>query len=81
MQTTIDGAGRVVIPKSIREELGLGQGGRVAVNVRDGRIEIEPVPVAMRLVDRGDGPVLEAEAEMPTLSAEDVRTTLERLRR
>lgn len=81
MQTTIDGAGRVVIPKSIREELGLGQGGRVAVIVRDGRIEIEPVPVAMRLVDRGDGPVLEAEAEMPALSAEDVRSTLERLRR
>jgi AbrB family looped-hinge helix DNA binding protein len=77
----MDGAGGVVIPKSIREELGLGQGGSVAVNVRDGRIEIEPVPVAMRLVDRGDGPVFAAEAEMPALSAEDVRSTLERLRR
>lgn len=81
MRTTIDGAGRVVIPKALRDEAGLAAGVEVDVQVRDGRIELEPAIVAMRIVKRGQRTALEAEGEMPMLTSADVRTVLEHVRR
>lgn len=48
---------------------------------RDGRLEIVPEPTPMRLVDDGEGAVAVAEVEMPPLTAEKVRETLEQVRR
>ncbi len=42
MRTTIDKAGRVVIPKPLRDEVGLGAG-EVELFVDGGAIKIEPV--------------------------------------
>jgi len=81
MVTTIDSAGRLVIPKAIRDAVGLVPGQRLRIEARDGRVEIAPEPVEMRLVRRGKGLVAEAEAEMPPLTADLVRETLERTRR
>ncbi len=81
MRTTIDGAGRVVIPKALRDEAGLAAGVEVDVQVRDGRIELEPAIVAMRIVKRGRRTALEAEGQMPMLTSADVRTVLEHVRR
>ena len=81
MRTTIDSAGRVVIPKAVRDEAGLDAGTEVEIAFRDGRIEIEPATVPMRLVKRPHGAIIEAEAEMPVLTTEDVRDVLERVRR
>jgi len=80
MRTTIDSGGRVVIPKSIRERLGLLPGSEVELAEGDGRVEISPalapievVEVHGRLVARGDG--------LPVLTDETVRETIERTRR
>ena len=81
MRTTIDRAGRLVIPKPLRAELGLEAGGEVDLMVRDGRIEIEPATLPMRLIERDGGVVIEAEHELPVLTADEVRATLERVRR
>jgi AbrB family looped-hinge helix DNA binding protein len=81
MKTTIDAAGRVVVPKVIRDELGLHGGDEVEVTLRDGRVELEPLPVPMRLVERGGVLVAEPESPVPSLSSEEVRRTLERVRR
>jgi AbrB family looped-hinge helix DNA binding protein len=81
MKTAIDRAGRVVIPKAMREALGLAGGGSVEVTVRDGRIEIEPTSVSMRVVDADGYPVIQAESELPPLTAEMVRATVEHVRR
>jgi AbrB family looped-hinge helix DNA binding protein len=81
MRTTIDGTGRVVIPKPLRDEAGLVAGTEVEIELRDGRIEIEPATVPMRVVKRGGRAVIEAEGEMPPLTDEDVRDILERTRR
>ncbi len=81
MQTTIDRAGRVVIPKALRDELGLGEGGDIVVTARDGRIEIEPVTVAMRVITTDSGPVIEPDVALPPLRTEEVQATLDRVRR
>jgi AbrB family looped-hinge helix DNA binding protein len=81
MRSAIDSAGRVVIPKPLRDRLGLGQGEAVEIRERDGRIEIEPAPTAMSLVRRGDGPVAVPEDELPALTDEVVRATIEGTRR
>lgn len=81
MRTTIDRAGRLVVPKALRDDVGLAGGGDVEVTVRDGRIEVAPATVPMRVVDRDEVAVLQADEELPKLSAEEVRATLERVRR
>jgi AbrB family looped-hinge helix DNA binding protein len=50
---TIDAAGRIVIPKRIREAAGLVPGEALSVRVRDGRVEIEPAPQKVKIVKRG----------------------------
>ena len=81
MQTTIDSAGRIVIPKAIRERLGLVPGEPLELREREGHLEIEPAPTPMRLVRRKHGTVAVPEAELPPLTDELVRATLERVRR
>jgi AbrB family looped-hinge helix DNA binding protein len=81
MRTTIDAAGRVVVPKALRDEVGLRAGQDIDVSVRDGRIEISPATTPMRLVRRKGVPVAEPEGTLPQLTADIVRDTLERVRR
>lgn len=81
MRSTIDAAGRVVIPKAIRDRLGLAGGETLEIVEREGRIEIEPAPTPMRLVRRGRGPVAVAEGDLPPLTDDIVRSTIERTRR
>lgn len=50
---TIDGAGRVVIPKSMRERLHLGPGRRLRVIEDGGRVVIEPMEEVSRPAEVG----------------------------
>ena len=81
MQTTIDQAGRIVVPKALRDALGLKPGQILEVRVGDGRLEIEAAPTAMRLERRGKGIVAVTDTALPDLTAAQVRETLERVRR
>jgi len=79
MKTTIDAAGRLVIPKEIRRRAGLQPGMFLDVRWRDGRIEIEPAVLRVRLVQKGRLLVAVPETEIEQLSSETVEDTREAL--
>jgi AbrB family looped-hinge helix DNA binding protein len=81
MKATIDAAGRVVIPKALRDALGFKAGQTLEVRAADGRLEIEVSDTPMRLVKRGKGVVAVADSPLPKLTADEVREVLESLRR
>jgi AbrB family looped-hinge helix DNA binding protein len=81
MRTTIDGAGRVVIPKPIRERLGLEAGGSVEIRERDGLLELVPAASAMSLERRSGGLVAVPAEPLPPLTDAMVRATIEGTRR
>ena len=53
MKRTIDEAGRIVIPKAIREAAGLKPGSPLKIGYRDGRVEIERKSPKVRLIRKG----------------------------
>lgn len=81
MKTALDAAGRLVIPKALRVALGLRPGQELEIRAGDGRLEIEVARTPMRLEKRGKGMVAVAKGELPPLTADEVRETLERVRR
>lgn len=82
MRTTIDAAGRVVIPKPMRDELGLRGGDEVELTIREGRIELEASSKPVLLVEREGFLAAEIEEDdSAPLTASEVRDLLERLRR
>ncbi len=81
MKVALDAAGRIVVPKALRLALGLRPGQALEIRAGDGRLEIEIAPTPMRLKKRGKGVVAVTDQEMPELTAEQVRDTLERVRR
>ncbi len=81
MRTTIDAAGRIVIPKDLRDAVGISGPTEVDVALVDGRFEIDVPPTPVRLERRGRGLIAVTDAEMPVLTGEMVRDVLERTRR
>jgi len=49
MRTTVDSGGRVVIPKPIRDRLGLGTG--TIIDIAEGHVEIAPAETPVQLVE------------------------------
>jgi AbrB family looped-hinge helix DNA binding protein len=81
MKTTIDSAGRLVIPGDLRREAGLQPGAPLEVRLRDGRIEIEPAPLPVKLVRKGRLLVALPESRVGPLRRETVERTRRTLRR
>ena len=79
MNVTMDSAGRLVVPKAIREEAELRPDLPLTIRCRDGRIEIEPAAQPVTRVKKGRVAVALASNGTP-LSAEAVRRTQQRLR-
>jgi AbrB family looped-hinge helix DNA binding protein len=75
MKTTIDSAGRLVIPKEIRRRAGLAPGVPLEVRYRDGVIEIEPAPMKVKLVREGRFLVAVPLEDVPPLTTAEVEAT------
>lgn len=80
MKTTMDRAGRLVIPKKIRSEAGLTPGMPLDVRCNNGRVEIEPAPVPVKLVRKGRWLVAVPTKKVPRLSAEAVQKVIDEIR-
>ncbi len=79
MNTAIDSAGRLVIPKAVRDAAGITPGTPLEVRFRDGRIEIEPAPLVIEISRQRGVAVARAVDPVPELSAETVAATRDRL--
>ena len=80
MSTTIDSAGRLVVPKAVRDAAGLQPGMPLEVRYRDGRIEIEPAPMEIEIVEEGGVAVARARRRVPPLTAQIVDAVQDGLR-
>lgn len=80
MKATIDSAGRLVVPKVLREAVGLGEGGKVEITEEDGRLVVTPAPVPKRLERRDGQLVCVPEEPLPPLTADVVRSMLDATR-
>ncbi len=81
MRAVIDRAGRIVVPKPLRQALGLRPGQPLELRAAAGRLAIEIAPTRLRLKRRGKGVVAVPDADLPPLTAAEVRDALERVRR
>lgn len=83
MITTIDRGGRVVVPKAMRDALGLKPGNEVEITIDldGGSIAIAPKAVRKRLEMRDGLPVIVPEEPIPPLTDELIRQTLDAVRR
>lgn len=81
MRATIDRAGRVVVPKQLRDEIGLDSGGELEIFARDGTLVLEPLPTPVSIVRRGKTFVAKPRAPVTPLTQAQVRAVLEGSRR
>jgi len=80
METTIDRAGRVVIPKALRDSAGLKAGAKLRVECRDGKIEIEAVSAKVQWVRKGTLMVAVPPPGTPKMTVADVNRIAREIR-
>lgn len=79
---SIDDAGRLVVPRSLRRRLGLTGAGRLEIRHVGDHVELRVAPTAISSRTGEDGlPVLESEISLPALSSDGARAALEQSRR
>jgi AbrB family looped-hinge helix DNA binding protein len=77
MRTTIDKAGRLVIPATIRERAGLTPGMALEITVDEFGVRLEPVAPGPRLVKIGRRLVARPTSEVETRPTVDVAGLVE----
>jgi bifunctional DNA-binding transcriptional regulator/antitoxin component of YhaV-PrlF toxin-antitoxin module len=81
MRIAIDASGRLVVPKPLRDDLGIAGPTELEAAARDGVIELTVADVATRIEDRAGTPVIIADEPVPPLTTDDVRAAIDRVRR
>ncbi|MGH3566236.1 MAG: AbrB/MazE/SpoVT family DNA-binding domain-containing protein [Pseudonocardia sp.] len=64
MKVTIDAAGRVVIPKQVRERLGLTAGSTLEIEELGDHVELPPADRTVWIDGSGDKPVVRTSASI-----------------
>jgi bifunctional DNA-binding transcriptional regulator/antitoxin component of YhaV-PrlF toxin-antitoxin module len=71
----MDSAGRLVLPREIRDQAKFEPGMPLRIEFRDGRVEIEPAPREVRIVRKGRLRIAIPVDESDALRNDDVRET------
>ena len=64
METTIDGMGRIVVPKPLRDALGLGPGAKVDVSRYGAGLQLVPVGRTARLITVDGAVIADSDTEV-----------------
>jgi AbrB family looped-hinge helix DNA binding protein len=80
MNVTIDKAGRIVVPKVLRDRMGLNAGDELEIEEFNGKIEISKPVRERKLVEKNGLLTLEPDPSEPVITQEQVREQLERAR-
>jgi AbrB family looped-hinge helix DNA binding protein len=75
MRVTIDRAGRIVVPKPLREDLGLSPDTPLEIDIVDGHLEVSTRHEPPAVVEGPHGPIVAATGK--PISDKDVRRVLE----
>ena len=78
--STMDSAGRLVLPREIRDQAKLEPGMPLRIVFRDGRVEIEPAPREVRIVRKGRMQIAVPVEESDALRSDTVREAMESVR-
>ncbi|HEX8067929.1 MAG TPA: hypothetical protein VF520_15535 [Thermoleophilaceae bacterium] len=81
MRIAIDAVGRLVVPKPLRDELGISGPTDLEVASRDGVIELTVADLPARVEERDGAPVIASDGPVTPLTPDDVRAAVERTRR
>jgi AbrB family looped-hinge helix DNA binding protein len=81
MRVAIDGVGRLVIPKRLRDELGVRGPTELELTAVDGRLEVTVADVQARVEDRDGFPVIVTDEPMAPMSNAEAAEAVERVRR
>jgi AbrB family looped-hinge helix DNA binding protein len=81
MRVAIDGVGRLVIPKTLRDELGLRGPTDLELTAVDGRLEVTIADVPARVEDRNGFPVIVTDEPMAPMSVAEAAEAVDRVRR
>jgi len=81
MRVAIDGVGRLVIPKTLRDELGIDGPTDLDLTAVDGRLELTIADVPARVEERDGFPVIVTDQAMNPMSAAETRAAVEHVRR
>ncbi len=81
MRVAIDGVGRIVIPKAMRDVLGIDGPTELELTERDGALELTVPYIKAHLEERDGFTVIVPDEPVPTLTTERVREEIERSRR
>jgi AbrB family looped-hinge helix DNA binding protein len=78
MKVVIDRAGRIVVPKPLREELALTPGTMLEIDIDDGDLRLSALHEPPQVIEGPNGPVVKTAG--PPVTDADVRRTLEAAR-
>jgi AbrB family looped-hinge helix DNA binding protein len=81
MRVAIDAVGRLVIPKPMRDALGIDGPTELELTERDGALELTVPYIKAHLEERDGFTVIVPDQPVPTLTTEMVREEIERSRR
>ncbi|HEY4896396.1 MAG TPA: hypothetical protein VII01_09935 [Solirubrobacteraceae bacterium] len=81
MRVAIDGVGRIVIPKPMRDELGIDGPTELEVTAVDGKLELTVPYIKAHLEVRDGFTVIVPDEPVPPMTTEMVRDAIERSRR
>jgi AbrB family looped-hinge helix DNA binding protein len=81
MRVAIDKVGRLVIPKSLREELGVDGPTDLELTASDGKLELTVADVPARVEERDGLPVIVPDRPIAPISVAEARAAVDRVRR